>query len=275
MGCKIDMRSSKTGSVLMEFVIVLPIYLILLGFVFMIGEMSLHGVHLAASGDRTIAVTQGGEGFWESGWNLGVAESEIARAISPSSNHVNQALNYREEGVSANVSRFKREVAGKVENPGFAGSWSWLVASTLRDEYTLTPWTRGMVKTWANMERMVKMTEPLESLGSDTVLSKLFSGVGLGRISMTSKELGNVNSYAYYTLMRNNKGRKSYRSWGYGQLVDDVASEASWNKHVANEDWGSEIKPDGMTGVDSGAPGVVKGPRDFYERHEKFKDWSD
>ena len=256
----------------MEFVIVLPIYLILLGFVFMIGEMSLHGVHLAASGDRTIAVTQGGEGFWESGWNLGVAESEIARAISPSSNHVNQALNYREEGVSAKVSRFKSEVAGKVVD---RGSWSWLVASTLRDEYTLTPWTRGMVKTWANMERMVKMTESLESLGSDTVLSRLFSGVGVGRISMTSKDLGSVNAYAYYTLMRNNKGRSSYRSWGHGAIVDAVASKASWNECVANEGWGSGIDPDGMSGVNSGMPGVVKGPRDFYERHEKFKDWSD
>lgn len=269
------MRSSKTGSVLMEFVIVLPIYLILLGFVFMVGEMSLHGVHLASSGDRTIAVTQGGDGYWDSGWNLNAAESEIARAISPSSNHVNQALNYREEGVSANVSRFKREVAGKVENPGFAGSWSWLVASTLRDEYTLTPWTRGMVKTWANMERMVKMTEPPESLGSDTVLSKLFSGVGLGRISMTSKDLGTVNSYAYYTLMRNNKGRKSYRSSGHGGLVDAAGKGGSWYSCVYDEEWGSEIKPDGMTGVDRGAPGVVKGSCDFYERYQKFVDWSD
>lgn len=273
MRCKIDMRSSKTGSVLMEFVIVLPIYLILLGFVFMLGEMSLHGVHLAASGDRTIAVVRGGYGFWDSGWNLNAAESEIAKAISPSSNHVNRALYYREEGVSAKVSRFKSEVAGKVVD---RGSWSWLVASTLRDEYALTPWTRGMVKTWANMERMVKMTEPPESLGSDTVLSKLFSGVGLGRISMTSKDLGTVNSYAYYTLMRNNEGRKSYRSWGDGWIVDDVASGASWNEHVANEGWGSEIEPDGMTGVDSGAPrGGNEYPRPFYERHEKFKDWSD
>lgn len=260
----------------MEFVIVLPIYLILLGFVFMIGEMSLHGVHLAASGDRTIAVAQGGEGFWDSGWELNAAESEIAKAISPSSNHVNQALYYREEGASAKVSRFKREVAGKVAKLDFKGSWSWLVASTLRDEYALTPWTRGMVKTWANMERMVKMTEPPESLGSDTVLSKLFGGVGLGRISMTSKDLGTVNSYAYYTLMRNNKGRESYRSWGYGQLVDDVASEASWNEYVANEGWGSKIEPDGMTGVDSGAPGVVKKDvRPSYKRHGTFVEWSE
>jgi hypothetical protein len=269
------MRSSKTGSVLMEFVIVLPIYLILLGFVFMIGEMSLHGVHLAASGDRTIAVAQGGEGFWESGWNLGVAESEIARAISPSSNHVNQALNYREEGVSANVSRFKREVAGKVEDPGFAGSWSWLVASTLRDEYTLTPWTRGMVKTWANMERMVKMTEPPESLGPDTVLSRLFSGVGVGRVSMTSKDLGNVNTYAYYTLMRNNEGRKSYRSSGHGGLVDAAGDDGSWYSRVYEEEWGSEIEPDGMTGVDSGLRGKKNDARKSYERYQKFKDWSD
>lgn len=260
----------------MEFVIVLPIYLILLGFVFMVGEMSLHGVHLASSGDRTIAVTQGGDGYWDSGWNLNAAESEIANAISPFSNHVNQVLNYREEGVYAKVSNFRRQVAGRVADPNFNGPWSWLVASTLRDEYALTPWTRGMVKTWANMERMVKMTEPPESLGPDTVLSKLFSGVGLGRISMTSKELGNVNSYAYYTLMRNNKGRKSYRSWGHGVIVDGVASNATWNCCVAGEKFGDEIVTDGMSGVNSGADAkFVYGERTGYQRHGKFVTWSE
>lgn len=256
----------------MEFVIVLPIYLILLGFVFMLGEMSLHGVHLAASGDRTIAVTQGGEGFWGGGWNLNAAESEIAKAISPSRNHENRSLTYNEEGVSANVSSFGRQVAGKVKDPGFAGSWSWLVASTLKDEYALTPWTRGMVKTWANLENLVKMTEPPESPGSDTVLSKLFSGVGLGRISMISKDLGNVNAYAYYTLMRHNEGRSSYRSWGHGRLV----KSASWYQGVVKEDWwGDDNDPDGMSGVDKGAPGVVKGSLRSYQRYKKFVDWSE
>lgn len=260
----------------MEFVIVLPIYLILLGFVFMLGEMSLHGVHLAASGDRTVAVTQGGEGLWESTWNLGAAESEIAKAISPSSNHENRSLAYSEEGVSANVSRFKRDVAGTVAESDFNGSWSWLVASTLRDEYALTPWTRGMVRTWANMENLVKMTEPPESPGSDTVLSKLFSGVGLGRISMVSKDLGSVNAYAYYTLMRNNKGRSSYRSWGHGAIVNAVASDAIWKRCVAGEKFGDEIVTDGMSGVNSGADAESR--RDelqAYQRHEIFVTWSE
>lgn len=260
----------------MEFVIVLPIYLILIGFVFMLGEMSLHGVHLAASADRTIAVTHGGDGFWDSGWDLNTAENEIANAISPSSNHVNQVLYYREEGVYAKVSNFRREVAGKVAETEFKGSWSWLVASTLRDEYALTPWTRGMVKTWANMERMVKMTEPPESLGSDTVLSKLFSGVGVGRVSMASKDLGNVNAYAYYTLMRNNKGRSSYRSWGHGAIVDAIAGGATWNRLVAGEKFGSEIGTDGMSGVNSGADAKsVRGEREDYQRHGKFVTWSE
>jgi hypothetical protein len=99
--------------------------------------------------------------------------------------------------------------------------------------------------------------------------------VGLGRISMVSKDLGNVNSYAYYTLMRNNEGRKSYRRWGNGALVDAAGTSASWYKGVANEGWGSGIDPDGMSVVDSGMPGVVNGSRNCYERHEKFKDWSD
>ena len=52
MSCK---RKGECGSVLMEFIIVLPIYMLLLGFAFVIGDLSLDTIHLAGSGDRTRA----------------------------------------------------------------------------------------------------------------------------------------------------------------------------------------------------------------------------
>ena len=54
---------AKRGSVLMEFIIVLPLYMILLGMTFLYGELSLHGINLAASADRTVTVAYGINGW--------------------------------------------------------------------------------------------------------------------------------------------------------------------------------------------------------------------
>ncbi len=47
----------------MEFIIVLPLYMILLGMTFLYGELSLHGINLAASADRTVTVAYGINGW--------------------------------------------------------------------------------------------------------------------------------------------------------------------------------------------------------------------
>ena len=264
-------------------IIVLPIYMILLGMSFFYGELSLHGVNLAASADRTAAVARGGEewGGWN-GYTASAAQIDFGKAISPSSELVEESLAYRVEGKNENPSIYRRHHAGQVADPSFRGSWSWLVAATVEDRYAMTPWTRGMVGTWAHLERLVDMTTPPDAISSDSVLGTLFGG-GLGRATMTGKDgvgaSGGVAVYSYYTLTRNSNGRidrRSYRQWDAGALVDAVADKATWNKHVYGEDWQLAEKYLSM-GTDENKgkePPSYPGDRPLYERYGQFKTWS-
>ena len=275
---------AKSGSVLMEFVIVLPIYMILLGMAFFYGELSLHGINLAASADRTAAVARGGEewGGWN-GYTASAAEADFGKAISPSRELVEESLAYREEGTSARPSSYLRRHAGHVANVSFRGSWSWLVAATVEDNYAMTPWTRGMVGTWAHLEWLVDMTTPPDAVSSDSVLGTLFGG-GLGRATMTGKDgvgigsSGGVAVYSYYTLTRNSKGRidkQSYRHWDFGALVDGVAANATWNKYVYGEGWQLAEEYASMGNGKGADPPSYPGDRPFYKRYEQFyKTWS-
>lgn len=278
-----DMRSNR-GSVLMEFIIVLPIYMILMGMAFFYGELSLHGVNLAASADRTAAVVRGGEGW--SGWNgysAASAETAFARAISPFREHFrDEALTYREEGTSARPSSYTRRHFGEVEDSSFKGAWTWLVAATVEDNYAMTPWTRGMVGTWAHLERLVKMENAPQGLGSDSVLNTLFGGSGnLGRVAMTGKDCVNVGArvYSYYTLTRNSKARSPdtpYRQWYPGNLVDDdVGGRPTWRECVYGEPWQLAKNYKTLQGENKGADPGFGTYRRLYNRYGQYKTWSD
>ena len=270
----------------MEFIIVLPLYLILLGMTFFFGELSLHGVNLASSADRTAAVARGGEGW--NGWNgysASKAEEDFGKAISPSKELEDKALAYKEDGTSARPSSYTRHHAGAVADSSFSGSWAWLVAATVEDAYAMTPWTRGMVGTWAHLEKLVKMKDQPKGLGNDSVLSTLFGG-GLGRVTMTGKDgvtvgggSGAARAYSYYTLTRNSKGRvtNAYRQWPAGGLVNTVADSAIWNTLVADEPWQiagdyASLKDDVNSGA---APPGSQEDRSTYNRYNQYKDWSD
>ena len=266
----------------MEFIIVLPLYLILLGMTFFYGELSLHGVNLAASADRTVTVVRGGEEWagW-GGYTAGHAMSKVGEAISPSRDVQEAALQYHEEGTSDKPSSYTKHHVGQVAKSSFRGSWSWLVAATVEDDYAMTPWTRGMVGTWAHLERLVEMTEAPDAVSGDSVLGTLFGG-GLGRAKMTGKDVvtSGVSGYSYYTLTRNSNGRidkKSYRHWDAGALVDTVADGAAWNRFVYAEDWQLAKNYDSMASEEKGKPPPnYPGDRRYYNRYQHFVDnWSD
>ncbi len=277
----------KNGSVLMEFIIVLPIYMILLGMAFFYGELSLHGVNLAASADRTIAGTLGGKD-WNGFGNYGVsnARGDVARAISPNRDFADTTLTYREEGSTESPSKLSNRLGGEVKDRGFEGSWTWLVAAKVEDDYAMTPWTRGMVGTWAHLERMVKMKNPPKAVSGDSVLGRLFNG-NLGRTSMTGKDLGgDVKIYSYYTLMRNAKGRiqdQSYRYWtSPGGIVTGTGKGSLWYDKVYDEPWqlaenylsmNATLPNDDSVNQGHDPPGSPI-DRPFYERYEQFKTWS-
>lgn len=265
----------------MEFIIVLPIYFVFLGMAFFFGELSLQGVNMTASGDRTIALTHGRAG---TGGFPGIAESQlrIAKAISPFSNRVDQAVHYRAEGALEKVSQLTSEQDGLVADDKFRGAWSWLVAATLKDNYAMTPWTRGFVMPW----RVLIEKTDVDAQHVDAGVDDLMDPGRIGRTEMLSRKLGNVKCYAYYTLTRKHDGfhEKSYRRWGTGRIVDSGnPHDATWYKFVYREPFpvqgengfdAEQINHGGRSG--QGVPsGVTTGERRAYKRYEKFVTWSE
>lgn len=272
----------------MEFIIVLPIYFVFIGMVFVFGEMSLHGVNMAASGDRTLAAAAGLAG--DDG-NLSAQMSKfagwIAGVISPDKSYeTDPDLTYA-DGTEAKVSQFnlaKRAV--KVADPEFKGSWWCLAASTLVDDYALTPWTRSMALNWqavTSAKQMTEMPEDATAGGDDG--NDLLNKDRLGRFHEMVSKAGvrtltrpGKREYAYYTLMRNHKGRTSYRSWDAGALVDGVADKATWYCCVflegfpeADDDFYENLNDDAKYGA---APASAA-ERAAYERYPSFKTWSE
>ena len=141
---------AENGSVLMEFIIVLPLYFVLLGMAFLYGDLSLHAANMAASGDRTLAVSHGMSPSEDPGWGKGEAMPYVAGALSLSSNNEEVVSWYTDNAVeiSEKASRYGDKTHGIVADSGFKGSWTWLVGSTLYDDYALAPITRTFVRAW-------------------------------------------------------------------------------------------------------------------------------
>lgn len=141
MPCSTDMFS-KRGSVLMEFVVVLPLYLLFMGSVFVVGEMAMKAIHLS-SADRARCHEAG-----DSDWSSGVFTAS-------------RTLQFVEGFVDA--------VSGggiyRVADTGIAGPFSQLVSGKATDRYSLPVWTRGwlqyparvagIVDTWGQVKPIV------------------------------------------------------------------------------------------------------------------------
>lgn len=278
----------------MEFVIVLPLYLALLGMVFFYGDMSLAAVKLAASGDRTLAVSHGMSDDSIGGtWNVDSALPLVKEAMSISSNREDVATQYFAGGrnVEANASVLSEVSRGVVAEPGFKGSWSWLVGSKATDEYALLPVTRSFVLAWKAFADSFRMSggswEKDREYEEDSALARLFpgassSGYSFGRVPIVSKDLvgdGYTRRYAYYTLMRSVRGRRSYRNWDSGALLSD--SGKAWEKFVSGEEYFfdkdgkrdfSHLGGEDVRGSDAPEdPGKIKA----YERYRQFMKWSE
>lgn len=187
------MMRSRPGSVLMEFVIVLPLYMLLLGFAFVMGELSLHSIRLAGGADRTRALSS--EAF-----------AAFKAAVSS-----DEALSYEGDGGgSARTSSFSDTSV----------SWAWdeededgpkVCAASVSDYYTLTPLTRGFVAFWyrdtqdrleRNGDSGLHVGGVLDEMIRDSgVIGRVEGDDGLG---MTGRERDARDSrdYGFVTLVR-------------------------------------------------------------------------
>ena len=263
---KID---SDSGSVLMEFIVVLPIYMILLGYAFVIGEFALQTIHLASSADRSYATAMKND----------IAEemfSFFSLAASPDKDLVEPEFSYAGDGGgSEKVSSYRKERIDRVADATFLGPWTKAVAAWVKDDYTLTPYSRGLVAFW--YRHQYNMTEELRTLDNTTPLDEILNS-GVGRTEMVGKELkdenGNVvRKYGFYSLMRNGAARVStaYRKWPAGGLATgNVWHEKVYKEKPASVDY-EEVDLGAREGL--AAPGSATDVPD-YTRDSNLAAWS-
>lgn len=222
------------GSVLMEFIVVMPIYFLLLGFAFVVGELSLHSIHLTASGDRNIAFTDAGTGYaigptnerTEAGfWRLLEQVLSFDRTALERRNVAATDYSYKGDLVyegRATVSLFEESLdyhARKQALPTMRpGHWTEAVAGRAVDNYTLSPLTRGFVAHWFyEIERRVHdgdlMASKLDRAPRDDIDEILDKDKGsLGRVPMKANYCEDhtgkkIRDYGFSSLRRTENGR--------------------------------------------------------------------
>lgn len=201
MSCSIDHRR---GSILMEFVMVLPIYIFLFGAIFLIGEIGLNAIRISV-GDRNLALDAGdryGHSFSPFGLMQMGKEFENVRST--------ESRTYRAD-----------------EN--FQGAWAWEAAGRAWFSYRLRSWGSAMV------------SYPfLRYNGSAAGGGDLANLVGGGAVVYHSKDFSladKVRAYNYYTLKRTDlsRAREAYRNWKPNQLVESGTGGQYWDSGVYHE----------------------------------------
>ena len=194
----------RRGSVLMEFIIVFPIYLILFAGTVMVGDMLIHSNRLV-SADRVAAF--GVEGWAASGWNRVTSsvfhpQTEIADDGS------------RQDVLSQNTARHYAEVSGP---------WTVCAAATAQDSYKpLAGGTLGQL-----LGARVLLNDAAGPLSGDLRAWKAGRGV-----TMHSK--GTDVEKCFYVLKRR-RGMSLWRDMVSGLLLNDW-----WLGEVVNERWFDE-----------------------------------
>lgn len=282
-----SMTNDERGSVLMEFIVVLPIYMLLLGFAFVVGEFSLDAIHLAGAGDRSRAFSSGEyDASTEPFEKYKLAASPDREAWD---NGVETEFSYSGDadmGGSAKVSEYENtDSRVYVADGEIAGPWVEMAAGMVVDSFTLPPWTRGIVAFWYRREyNMTDMPKGVD----DAPVGKILSRAGSRRTDVVGKDLsangGDVRKFGFYTLRRlaRREGwdvRLPFRTWGDGQLVD-----TGYWRIIAGEKF-PEGDSSGYEGVDygedPGSPALPWKGEDvcfesvhYYDRDEELREYS-
>ena len=239
----------ERGSILMEFVLVLPIYFVLFGYVLLLGDLGLKTIALA-TGDRDAAMDAGDR--WGYSYSVFDGNQIEGSGLRPAQSATLRA------------------------DKGFNGAWSWQAAGISKFTYRMPGWMSGL------------LVYPYLRYGnatSDGALPVLSRG---GSIELRSKDIDNVwddrdrkaKIYNYYTLKRTELARadEAYRNWAPNQLVSmGEGLMQHWEKGVFAEPYanssGEKLDSGGWSqGADelpSQPNGVSK-----YERYDQFVTWS-
>lgn len=274
----------------MEFVIVLPIYFLLLGFAFVIGELSLHAIRQTASAYRVYAMStdatdsnaiglglSGGKKFIR---NAEEVFEEFKCAMTFDYDRDRRAVDAYTEKTSDFESGVKKRVDCVVDG-SFRGSWWKAVGAVVEDQFTLTPVTKRMVQFW--YRNMARMTTAPEGTDEESELDKAL--INDGRMRIAGKDLsagvgGSARHYGYISLQRNEASRfnpvdlskKPYRTWSEEALrAGDV-----WLNHVTLENFGA-LESDNIVMVPGMGPVAESGGWTSHfsnMRNESFDAWT-
>ena len=280
------------GSVLMEFIIVLPIYIILFGGVFMWGDMAVHSIRLA-SADRTMAfyIQQEEVQSWKE-WD---GMSFVKRMFEPHGISEIADGGQAQNNIRVDAKSFWWADEGKKEYP-----WTLRAAVKVRDDYLLPAGGVAARLAFANKffssdhhssnnrgddasssfgKWEWERTHPGERYpvsrdGQEGEIGRLFEGT---RVRMYAKEeRERPPRYNYYTLNRTRFG--NVQTWRDNRRY---ASDLVAQKREGASVWDSQVFKDPFHET---VNDEESGPRHFssassygsvnYERYNPFKTWS-
>lgn len=242
---------------MMEFIVVFPIYLVLFGAVFAIGDMLIHSNRLA-SGDRVNA-------FDVDGWGATSAWNFFTQNAFDRNRELDDRLAQQDS-----LMRSPRGFPGGIYADA-SGPWTVCAGSRVEDGYRLL--AGGAMGQLLYADRFFNASLPGKASlrARNAMLTDWENG---RRVVMRSKG-GNLivdsdsESYCYYTLKRRRNVAKedSWRYWSSGLLVDN-----RWKTEVAEEAWHT----DATIGAQRNVHWDPSGLRNLsdYTRYGPFVGWS-
>ena len=230
----------------MEFVLVLPLYIALLGGMFLIGDIGLGAIRVSV-GDRDAALDAG---------------DRIGRSVDP---FIAKQMGEGGDNVAVRSRTYRAD-----EN--FQGGWSWLAAGRLYSSYKL------------RAGGSILIAYPFLHYGDSSSGRGLLSTlVGGGGVTFHGKDFslktGAVRSYNYYTLKRTDlaRSKNAYRNWDSDRLVRFSEGKQYWNGKVYEETFaeasGESLDSSGQSADDT-LPDVPNGAGE-YRRYSQFVEWSE
>jgi len=230
-------RSRREGSIMMEFVLVLPIYAMLIGMLILWGDMGLKAIALA-SGDRCVAFD---------------GTDREGRSYSQFS-----SIEIIKDGLSGKTSKDYRA------DRNVKGPWSAQYAGRIGYNYRMYSWMNGMIG------------YPLQRYGnaSSGILDTL---VGGGIVPLDGKCQERVRMYNCYTLRRTEQARDPAvcRNWDADALLglSDGKRGWEWSRDELYADSSAENLESSHSLSNDSLPNPVSLGR--YRRYDAYDGWTE
>ena len=243
-------NGQKRGSVLMEFIIVFPIYLILFAGTVAIGDMLIHSNRLVPA-DRVAAYRV--DGRESLAWQL-IAEMVFHPGVEIADDGTNQ------DGISTSTEAHYADATGP---------WSVCALASANDTYKLL--AGGTLGQLLSVRLLVG--------GGETGVLDQLVGSGVGMVSKDTR-----NGASFYTLKRRDhyyqrqmerEGSNKYirpdvRNWRDRNYVSYLLKNKYWRSEVANEGWHSSATINGGEYYQPSDAPTDRANIPAYERHLEF-----